>query len=40
LCRGQSLEAARAALALTIVGLGLRIPEKAKRGRRKKIEAA
>ena len=36
----SALEAARAALAPAIVGLGLRIPEKAKRGRRKKTEAA
>lgn len=36
----SALEGARAALAPAIVGLGLRIPEKAKRGRRKKGEAA
>ena len=36
----KALEAARAALAPAIVGLGIRIPEKAKRGRRKKSEAA
>jgi len=36
----QALEAARAALAPVIVGLGLRLPEKARRGRRKKTEAA
>jgi hypothetical protein len=35
-----ALEAARAALAPAIVGLGLRIPEKAKRGRKRKGEAA
>ena len=37
---GAALEAAHAALAPAIVGLGLRIPEKAQRGRRKKGEAA
>ncbi len=36
----KALDAARAALAPAIVSLGIRIPEKAKRGRRKKVEAA
>ena len=34
------LDAARSTLAPAIVGLGLRIPEKAKRGRKRKGEAA
>jgi len=36
----KAVDAARAALAPGIVGLGLRIPEKAKRGRKRKGEAA
>ncbi len=36
----QAVEAARAALAPGIVGLGLRVPEKAKRGRKRKAEQA
>lgn len=36
----HALEAARAALAPAIVSLGLRIPEKAGRGSRRKGEAA
>ena len=36
----QAIDAARAALAPGIVGLGLRVPEKAKRGRKRKGEAA
>jgi hypothetical protein len=35
-----ALDSARAALAPAIVGLGLRIPEKTKRGRKRKGEAA
>ncbi len=35
-----AVDSARAALAPAIVGLGLRIPEKAKRGRKRKGEAA
>lgn len=36
----KALEAARAALAPAIVSLGLRIPQKAKRGRKRKGEGA
>lgn len=36
----KAVDSARAALAPAIVGLGLRIPEKAKRGRKRKGEAA
>lgn len=36
----KALDAARAALAPAIVGLGLRLPEKTQRGRRRKGEAA
>ncbi len=36
----KALEAARAALAPAVVGMGLRLPEKTRRGRRRKGEAA